>query len=601
MTATVATSAQALGRRRLSDVRARRLALAAGAIVATVVAAAPYVSTRSSPISDYPAKSTVSIAVHVAIGAAFILVGLLAWARRPANRTGALMTLAGFIWFSTDLGWISTPETFVFADEWRGLFYVVLFWLLLAFPSGRLGSRVDRLFVVAVLTWIVLLRPFPSTAFYDPHLEGPSDAPRNPLLIRGDPELNATVDRWLSYVDLALIVVLLVLVADHWRRSGRHGRRWLLPAFALAVTMATALSVGVAGGLKSQQSLLNWIVQLTLLMLPLGFLLGVLRSRLGRAAVADLVLELQETHDPAAVRDALARALDDPTLEVGYRLAASDGYVDARGMSLDPAPKMRGRAVTPVRSGDQPVAVLIHDSSLAEERKLVDAVAATARFALENQRLQAELRAQLEEVRASRARIVAAGDEERRKIERDLHDGAQQRLVALGLALQLARDELGDHASPADELLADAERELHEALRELRELARGIHPAILADGGIAPALRTLADRAPVPVAIDIEPDLRLPAAEETAAYFIVAEALTNLAKHARASRAAIGVKRQRGRIVITVDDNGIGGADPAKGSGLRGLCDRVEASDGSFLVRSSPGGGTRIEAELPCA
>jgi signal transduction histidine kinase len=246
------------------------------------------------------------------------------------------------------------------------------------------------------------------------------------------------------------------------------------------------------------------------------------------------------------------------------------------------------------------VAALVHDAALAEEPELVEAVAATARLALENQRLHAELRAQLDEVRASRARIVAAGDEERRRLERDLHDGAQQRLLALGLALQLARAELPERTASADELLADAEHELHEALHELRELARGIHPAILTDGGLTPALRTLAERTSIPVSV-AGPQGRLPPAVETAAYFIVSEALANVVRHAHASQASVAVRANAGRVLVAVEDDGVGGADVAGGSGLRGLRDRAQALGGSLAVTSTPGEGTRVAAELPCA
>ena len=559
----------------------------------TVAALVPYLSSRSQPISDYPAKSTIAIAAHAAIGAAFIAVGLLAWARRPENRSGKLMTLAGFVWFSTDIGWISTPATFIFADEWRSLFYVVFIWLLLAFPSGALASRVDRAFVIAVAVWVIVVRPFPSTAFYDPHLEGPFDAPPNPLLIRGEPSLNARIDHWLSFGDLAFVAMLLVLVTSHWRRSGRHTRRWLAPAFLLAAISSVA---SLVGAIDSQQTLLNWTVQLTLVLLPLGFLVGVLRSRLARASVADLVLDLERTPSPAGVQTALARALDDPTLEVGYRLADSDGYVDANGKPFDLEQQGTDRGVTVVRSNAEPVAVLIHEAALADEPELVNAVSAAARLALENQRLHAELRAQLEEVRASRARIISAGDAERRRIERNLHDGAQQRLVALGLVLQLAREDLGDH-----ELLTEAELELQEAIRELRELASGIHPAILSDAGLAAALKTAAERCHVPVSVHIADDLTLPPSVESTAYFIAAEALTNVSKHACASHASLSAERRNHHLHLTVEDDGIGGADPSGGSGLRGLTDRAEASGGSLHIRSQPGHGTQIDANLPCA
>ena len=276
--------------------------------------------------------------------------------------------------------------------------------------------------------------------------------------MRGDPDLNATVDRWLSFIDLALIVTLFVLVARKWRRSGRYARRTLVPVFAVAGVAVGTLLVGVLIGLKSQVSLLNWGVQLTLLLLPVGFLVGLLRSRLARASVADLVVDLQTAHDPERIRAALARALGDPALDVGYWIPSSRTFVDAEGSIVAVPPETPRRTATTVHGADEPVAVLIHDPALAEEPELVDAVAATARLALENQRLHAELRAQLDEVRASRARIVAAGDLERRRLERDLHDGAQQRLLALGIALQLARAELPEGTASADELLAERSR-----------------------------------------------------------------------------------------------------------------------------------------------
>jgi signal transduction histidine kinase len=574
--------------------------LGIGLAAGTLAGLAPYLSSREIPVSDYADKTGVVIAAHVAVGLSFVLVGILAWSLRPENRTGVLMTAVGLAYFMTDLGWISTPATFVVADEWRGMFYGFLFWLLLAFPSGRLETRAERSFVILFFVYLTLIRPFPSTAFYDPGLEGPFDAPGNPLLLHGDPDLNATVDQWLSAVDAALIVTLFVLIVRHWRRAGRYTRRALTPVFAVTCVGVAAALVGVLVGLKSQVSLLNWGVQLTLLLLPVGFLVGLLRSRLARASVADLVVHLQTAHDPERIRAALARALGDLALEVGYWIPSSRTFVDAEGGTVEVPPVMPGRTATIVHGAEEPVAVLLHDAALAEEPELVDAVAATARLALENQRLHAELRTQLDEVRASRARIVAAGDAERRRLERDLHDGAQQRLLALGIALQLARAELPARTASADELLADAEQELREALHELSELARGIHPAILTDGGLTPALRTLAERTPIPVSVAAT-DRRLPLAVETASYFIVSEALANVVKHAHASRAHVAVSANGSRVVVEVEDDGVGGADAARGSGLRGLQDRVHALGGRLSVESKPGTGTSIRAELPCA
>jgi signal transduction histidine kinase len=221
-------------------------------------------------------------------------------------------------------------------------------------------------------------------------------------------------------------------------------------------------------------------------------------------------------------------------------------------------------------------------------------------LALENERLDAELRARYEDLRASRARLVEASDAARRRIERDLHDGAQQRFVSLALTLRLARNRL-DADSEAAALVDRGLEELDAGLSELRELARGIHPAVLSERGLAPALESLAARTPVPVEVSVLPAQRLPAPVETAAYFLVAEALTNVARYAQASEADVSVMRENGRAIIEVRDDGVGGADPAAGSGLRGIADRVAALDGRLHVESPAGGGTLVRAEIPVA
>jgi signal transduction histidine kinase len=221
-------------------------------------------------------------------------------------------------------------------------------------------------------------------------------------------------------------------------------------------------------------------------------------------------------------------------------------------------------------------------------------------MALEHSRLQAEVRAQLEQVRASRARIVEASDDARRRLERDLHDGAQQRLVTLSLALAMARNRAGDSDPHLESLLESAAKEAREAIAELRELARGIHPAVLTETGLSGAIQALAERSPVPTTITTLPPGRFPAPIEATAYFVVSEALANVAKHAAATNAEVSVRELTGRVVVAVSDNGIGGALPDAGSGLRGLADRVAAVGGSWRIDSPPGRGTRLEAEIPC-
>jgi signal transduction histidine kinase len=215
-------------------------------------------------------------------------------------------------------------------------------------------------------------------------------------------------------------------------------------------------------------------------------------------------------------------------------------------------------------------------------------------------RLDAELHARLEELRASRARLVQAGDAERRRLERDLHDGAQSRLLGLSLLLRQLRNRIDADPETAS-LLDRAQSELMTSLAELRELARGIHPAVLTERGLGPALSALAARAPVPVTIEAAGDERLPAPVKIAAYFVVSEALANVAKYANATEATVTVRRAGGRVAVEIADDGVGGADAAHGSGLRGLADRVGALDGTLSLDSPPGRGTRLRVELPCA
>jgi signal transduction histidine kinase len=247
-----------------------------------------------------------------------------------------------------------------------------------------------------------------------------------------------------------------------------------------------------------------------------------------------------------------------------------------------------------------PLAAFIHDPALAEHLGLVEGVAGVAQLALENERLHAEVKAQLEEVRASRQRIVQAADEERRRVERNIHDGAQQRLVAMAVALRMAR-ERADDASELSEMLTSAERDVRAAIDELRTLARGIHPAILSEAGLQAALESLADHAPVPVLVAADLDGRLPPVVEATAYFVAAEALTNACKHADASEVTLSASVRNGWLQVSVADDGIGGADPDRGSGLRGLLDRVAALGGRLRIDAGGGGGTRVTAEIPCA
>jgi signal transduction histidine kinase len=319
----------------------------------------------------------------------------------------------------------------------------------------------------------------------------------------------------------------------------------------------------------------------------------------GRRRVEGFLVDLRAgLAAPEEIEGVLARALDDAWLELRFWLPENDVYVDARGrVVIDSADDARAR--TPVTRGGVPLAVVLHDAALEERPDLLQSVVEAAGFAIEIARLHVELRRRLDEVEASRARIVAAGYEERRRIERDLHDGAQQRLVSVGLTLRHAQHELGARSNGIGGMLDGAVAELAEAIGELRELARGVRPSQL-DHGLAPALRELAGRASLPISVDATAE-RFPDALEAAAYFVASEGLTNAVKHAHASRVAVRAASEGGGLVISITDDGVGGAAPTDGSGLAGLADRVQAQGGTLRLESAPGAGTRLTAELPCA
>jgi signal transduction histidine kinase len=311
-----------------------------------------------------------------------------------------------------------------------------------------------------------------------------------------------------------------------------------------------------------------------------------------------LVVELAESPS-GTLRDALAGALGDPTLQVGYWLPESGRYVDARGRRLELPQPGTGRAVTPIELDGRPIGILVHDPAVLDDPGLLDSIASAARLAASNARLQAEVRAQVAEVMASRRRLVEVGDQERRRLERRLREGAEQRLDMLAGSLVKAQALAEESADgQTRERLEQAERQLRRTMRELHELAQGLHPRALEESGLAAALAELARQSPVPIAVHLSAG-ELPRDVEAGAYYVCSEALANLAKHARASSGAITVATRDGRLVVEVVDDGVGGADARKGTGLRGLADRVEALGGRVTVASSEGEGTRLTAEIP--
>jgi len=396
---------------------------------------------------------------------------------------------------------------------------------------------------------------------------------------------------------LAGVAVLLT------RRRGRgrpvlRSRIFIVDAFALGLVMIALLYVSAAfNGPAVPQ--IRWATFATLSLAPLVFLAGLLNARLARSAVADLLLELPTEPAPADLRDALARALRDPSLDLAYWLPDFGVYVDRDGRPLE-LPDLDGRATTLIDRNGVHVAALIHDPALADEPELLDGVQAAAGIALENARLHAEVRARLEELRGSRARIVEAAQHERQLLERNLHDGAQQRLIALSLDLSLLEGRI-DGVPEVKAGINQARREIAASLAELREISSGLHPAVVSGHGLGVAVEQLAARAPVPVKLTVEVEGRLPEPLEVAAYYVVSESLANIAKHAQAKAARVEILKEHNELVLEIVDDGIGGADSEGGTGLRGLADRVESLDGRLRVWTPRGGGTRVRAEIPCA
>jgi signal transduction histidine kinase len=547
---------------------------------------------RDSDVAD----PRLSAALTSAVGLSFLASGLVVWSREEKNPLGALMATLGLIW----LAGAAMGEVGQAFGSWLGFIAVngavaMFVHVLVTFPSGRLVSRGERALVGAAYANLVLLAPLWMAARGDaPARDGTAG------LLRPEP-FGSSLGGPQAAIAVVVGAALAWLLWRRWYWATRHVRRTL--ALVLITGGASLVLLFAAAfvdrSFPAAGRTLGWAAFVAFGALPLAVLAGILRSRLERASIAELVHNLETARTPGALRDALRRSLGDPTLRLAYWVSEARGFVDIRGRPFELPWEGSSQVATMVERDGRPVAALVHDASLRDAPELLEAVTSAAGLALENERLHAELRARVDDLRESRARIVEAGDAERRRLERNLHDGAQQRLVAMSLHLRLVEAKLKNDPEAAA-LVVQMREELTDALEELRELARGIHPAILTDRGLAPALEVVAARSAVPVHLSVSPK-RLPEQVEAAVYYIVSEALTNVAKYAQASSVRVEVAHTHGRAVVAIADDGVGGAEMNGGSGLRGLEDRVAALDGRLHVDSPPGEGTRIHADLPCA
>ncbi len=543
------------------------------------------------------------LVLELLVGISLLGCGLASWWRRPENRLGQIMVATGFAWFAAQLVNASPPWLNTIGLAIQSVWIIGLVYLLLAFPSGRLTGRLDRWLVgvaaVAGFGLQVVAMLYGNKAGLRC-----SGCANNVIQVFHN---NQKALNWLSLqrlIGIVLIVAVIVLLAMRWLRAGRAQQRAVAPVLIAGCATLAALGGAVVNDLVGDPlgSVPANVYFTVMASVPVAVMVVSLQRRLARGMVAGLVVELGEPRAAAAdLREALARALGDPSLELAYWFPAENRYVSGEGVPVRLPEGDGSRSATFVERDGQPIAVLVHDPVLEHNAELVQSVCAAASLALENERLQAELRARLAELQASRARLVEATDAERRRIERDLHDGTQQRLVSIAMSLGLLETRLPADATAAQPIVRETREALALALEELRELTHGINPPLLTERGLSAALDELCRRAPLPARLDVSVDRRLPDEVESAAYFMASEALTNAAKHSHGSEVRMSATHEGDRLIVEITDDGIGGAGAGGGSGLRGLADRVEALGGRFMVASPPGRGTTLRAEIPCA
>jgi signal transduction histidine kinase len=511
------------------------------------------------------------------VGLVYVITGLIAWARRPSSRLGLLLVVAGGFTLLPEAAAVDAPVPAAVAWIVGTVILAVIVQLLLSFPTGRLHTTAERAVVLA--GYFVSLPMQAPLYLFDPN---------SPLLVADRPDL-LDAGRDVQRIAGALVVLATAaLLIKRMRGARPEQRRVLVPLsvygiFALLVVpVSSALEHSVFDGDPVQRVILQLV---SLGLVPIVFLIASSRGGFDRTSdLAELGIWLgSDEAERPELRAALATALGDPSLEVLFRVPGEEALVDARGIPVGVPARANGRGTVDVELAGRAVGAIAYDAMLVDRPEEIREAGRIVALALDRQRLTVELR-------ASRARIAATADGERRRIARDLHDGLQARLVLL--AVQAAGS--GDQAT----LRAG----IQSAIEELRELVNGVMPAQLTERGLPAAIEDLRDRLPMPIELrlaGLEQRLRLDV--ESAAYFVVSEAISNALKHAGPAALAVSLERAGGQLELVVADDGAGGARAAAGSGIRGRADRVAALGGELSIDSSPGSGTRVRAVIPCA
>ena len=544
--------------------------------------------------TTYSGSSLREAIADLAAGLGLMLAGLLLLLEWPGRAAGLIAALGGAVWLAPDwVGWQDGPPLArSIAMVAAPLFLPLVLHLLLAFPDGSPRSASARLAVRGVYAaagmvsvgWALFHDPR-----FDPHCW--SNCTDDSFLLSAQPAVARGLETAGIVLALGLGTGIVVICAGRLARGTGTARRMLAPGLIVGASAAAQAIALLRTPLEGPEftvfSALFQVRAWSVGVLAAGLAWTVVRPPLTRSAVSRLASYLGDAPVPGALGAVLAKVTNDPGVEVAYWLPESGRFVDGSGRTVPEAAPGNGKTVTRILREGRLVAIVRHDPAAADTVRLERAIGAAARLAVDNERLRAGVLAQLEDLRASRARIVEAGDAERRRLERDLHDGAQQRLLALSYELRMARGAAVASDPQLDAILTSAIGQAREAASQLRDLAHGIYPAILTEAGLGPALQSLAESAPLPVIVRGTLDERLPEPVERAAYLVAAGSI-DAGSDAAAGKITIHVAQAGDHLVIETEGAGAGP--------FADLADRVGAIGGHLAADR-----LRLRAEIPCA